>query len=206
MSTDDLIRRLAADLPGAGGAPRRRGPGLAVAALLALALTVPLCLAVHGLRAEGRAEDALGLLFWAVTAMAALWSAERLARPEPAPMMARGGPLVVLLGAVALMAWLGQREGVAVFRIDHVLHCVEIIGLLAVLPFLWLSRAMRRGAPASPRAAGAMVGLIAGAIGALAYTLSCPIDEALAALSAHTLSVLVVAAAGAALGPTLFSW
>ncbi|MEO1318893.1 MAG: NrsF family protein, partial [Pseudomonadota bacterium] len=44
------------------------------------------------------------------------------------------------------------------------------------------------------------------AIGALAYTFSCPIEDSLAALSAHSLSVLLVSALGAAVGPSIFSW
>ncbi|MEO0428433.1 MAG: NrsF family protein [Pseudomonadota bacterium] len=206
MKTDDLICRLAADLPDGPGDAQLRGVGLGRATVLAALITMPLCLMLYGMRAGGAAEDAMGLLFWVAMALAALWSARRLAVPEPAPMLATCGPLAALLAMVALMAGLGQREDVTVFRMDHVLHCAEIIGILAIAPFLWLSIAMRRGAPASPRAAGAMIGLIAGAIGALAYTFSCPIEDSLAALSAHSLSVLLVSALGAAVGPSIFSW
>ncbi|MEM6677537.1 MAG: NrsF family protein [Pseudomonadota bacterium] len=208
MKTEDLIHRLAADLPEAGlrGARPGHGVGLDGAAVLALVLTLPLCLALHGLRAGGTAADVVGLLVWLAAGAGALWSAHRLARPEPAPMIALCGPLGLLLAVLGGLAVLGLREGVTVFRADHLAHCAEVIGLLAILPFLGLTRAMRRGAPASPRAAGATIGLIAGAIAALAYTLSCPIDDAVAALSAHAFSVLLVTGLGAVLGPSLFSW
>lgn len=206
MRTDDLIRRLAADLPESGRQASRRGIGLGGAAAGSAMLTLPLCLALYGLRTNGPAEDAVGLLLWAGLGVAALSSARWLSRPEPSPMIALYGPLAVLIAAVAVMAWLGQRDGVTVFRADHVLHCAKIIGMLAVAPFLCMTFAMRRGAPASPRAAGAMIGLMAGAIAAFAYTLSCPIDDTLAALSAHAVSVVLISAVGAALGPALYSW
>ncbi|MEO0823519.1 MAG: NrsF family protein [Pseudomonadota bacterium] len=206
MRTDDLIRRLAADLPAGTPAAGRPRLGLGRTAAMALVLTVPLSALIYGLRADLGAGEAFGVVFWAATAAAAVWAASRLARPEPAPLVALIGPLAALLCAVGLMAWLGRGEGVTVFRADHVAHCAEIIGLLSLPPFLWLSVVMRRGAPASPRAAGATIGLIAGAIAALAYTLNCPIGDALAALSAHTVSVLLVSALGAVVGPSVFSW
>ncbi|MEM7527226.1 MAG: NrsF family protein [Pseudomonadota bacterium] len=206
MRTDDLIRRLAADLPDAASIAERRPASFGLVATVALALTIPLSVALYGPLIDLQRADLLGLAFWAGTVAVAVWATHRLARPEPAPILTLFGPPAILLAATMIMAWLGRDGGVTVFRTDHILHCAEIVGLLALGPFLWLSFVMRRGAPASPRAAGAMIGLIAGAIAALAYTLNCPIEDALAALSAHTVSVLLVSAFGATIGPSLFRW
>lgn len=206
MRTDDLIRQLAADLPQAAARARARPIGLLGAGAAALAITLPVSLWLYGLRAGGPAEDMLGLLVWLAAASGALWAARHLARPEPPPILALWGPPALLVIAVPLMAWAGQQSETPVFRTDHMMHCAEAIGLLSLGPFLWLTYVMRRGAPASPRTAGAIVGLVAGAIGAFAYTLSCPIDSNLTALSAHTSSVLLVTALGALAGPVLMRW
>ncbi|MEM6973242.1 MAG: NrsF family protein [Pseudomonadota bacterium] len=206
MRTDDLIRRLAADLPDGGATSANGGLGLGGAAGVALVLTIPLSLVLYGLRVAAPGEATLGVMLWAAMTAAALWATIRMSRPEPAPPLARFGPLAALLVAMAAMALMGQVQGITAFHPTHVMHCAQIIGLLATAPFLFLCHAMRRQAPSSPRAAGAMIGLVAGAIGALAYTLSCPIDEMIAALSAHSLSVLLVAMLGALVGPSLLTW
>lgn len=206
MRTEDLIRRLAADLPADAAGLHHRRIAFGTVAAITAAITVPLSAALYGFRIDLQLADLFGAGFWTTTIALAVWAARRLAQPEAAPLLARAGPIGMLLLAVIVMAVLGELQGVTVFRLDHIAHCVEIVGLLALGPFLCLSYVMRRGAPASPRAAGAMLGLIAGGIAALAYTLNCPIEEALAALSAHTVSVLLVSALGMLLGPMILTW
>ena len=65
---------------------------------------------------------------------------------------------------------------------------------------------MRGLAPTQTRLAGAAVGLLAGAIGAMAYTLHCPEMGAPFLAIWYVAGVLVPTVAGALLGPRMLRW
>ncbi|MEM6904946.1 MAG: NrsF family protein [Pseudomonadota bacterium] len=205
MKTDDLISALAQE----NGAALR-APGLTLSltmgACLAVAGTIGLSVLLYGVRSDGPTSGALGLGVWSLLAVVALISATRLKLPEPAPWLVIVGPLVGLLSLLLVVAMLAHSQGIALVRMDHLVHCLQTVGLLSVIPFLGMSAMMRRNAPASPLAAGAIAGLVAGAVGALAYSISCPISDPVASLSAHTLTVLIIASVGALLGHRFYAW
>jgi hypothetical protein len=66
--------------------------------------------------------------------------------------------------------------------------------------------ALRTFAPTRPAWAGAVAGLVAGALGAFAYAFHCP-EMAPPFLAVwYSLGMLIPAAAGALLGPRLLRW
>lgn len=86
------------------------------------------------------------------------------------------------------------------------LLCLYCIPLFAIVPFLLLVWALRQGAPTHLRAAGAMAGLVAGAIGATAYAFHCPDDSLPFVAVWYGLSILSCVGVGALLGPRVLRW
>lgn len=86
------------------------------------------------------------------------------------------------------------------------LVCMSSVPLLSAIPLAALIVAMRRGAPASPMGAGAVAGLLAGAIGATFYAAHCPDDSPLFVAVWYTIGIAVVAALGAAIGSRALKW
>jgi hypothetical protein len=77
------------------------------------------------------------------------------------------------------------------------------VALPAMAALLWTVRGM---APTRLREAGFAAGLLAGALGAIGYSLHCP-EESLAFVAVwYTLGIVVSGALGALLGPRLLRW
>ena len=155
-------------------------------------------------------------MFWVklgfVTVMAvfALPANLRLARPG-----ARLGRLpwgvaapvgVIWLLAVLVMAQAPEQTRPALLWGQTWSACPVNISLLSVPAFVMLMWAMRGLAPTQTRLAGAAVGLLAGAIGAMAYTLHCPEMGAPFLAIWYVAGVLVPTVAGALLGPRMLRW
>jgi hypothetical protein len=213
MKTDDLISLLAtgagAVAPGAAG--RRHAVALACGAAGALAL-----MAVQfGPRPD--LAQAVGLsMFWVKLAFpaallaAALLAVLRLSRPgvrlERAPA-AIAAPVVAMwlfAAAVLLEAAPGERAAL-VFGATWA-SCPFNVALLSAPVFVALLWAMKGLAPAQPALAGAAAGLLAGATGALVYTLHCPEMAAPFLAVWYFLGMLIPTALGALLGPYLLRW
>jgi hypothetical protein len=211
VKTERLIDLLARD---AGPAPRalvlrRLGP----AALLGLLASAAVALGWLGsVPAEMYRTPApwMKLGYGAALALAAGWLAARLGRPA-APLagpqrataavlaaMAAVGAVVLLLApdAARLQALLGHSWARCPWN-------VALLSLPALAAALW---ALRGLAPTRPRAAGLAAGLMAGALGALGYALSC--EESSPAFVAvwYTAGVALVGLLGAALGPRVLRW
>ncbi|MEM8698904.1 MAG: NrsF family protein [Pseudomonadota bacterium] len=202
MKTEDLIAQLAGDRP-EPVASAFYGVGLLLIAMLA---TMGLSVLLYGVRSDGPTGGAWSVTIWAVLGIMALVSARRMRLPEPPQWLAVLAPFAGLLLLLLVLTGIAYSEGAALVRADHLIHCLQTVGLLAVMPFFAVSFLLRRGAPASPLMAGAMAGLVAGSVGALAYSISCPINDPMASLSAHTLTVLIIAALGALIGTRLYAW
>lgn len=213
MRTDELVNMLAA---GAGAVQpnqtRRRFAaavawGLLGAALLMAALLGPR----HDL------ERALLLpMFWVKLAFAAglaaagLFAALRLSQPGArltwvpgalaAPVLA-----IWLLAAIALARAEAAQRAVLFFG-DTWDVCPFLIATLSVPAFVAAMWAMKGLAPTRLRLAGAAAGLLAGAVGALVYSLHCPEMGAPFIGFWYLLGMLIPAAAGALLGPRLLRW
>ncbi len=213
MKTDDLISMLAS---GAGSVEpdvlRRRytvalGWG-AFGAMLLMAIML-------GVRPD-LAEAAWLPMFWVKLAFpaalfaGALFAVIRLSRPGvrlgrvPAAIAA---PVLVmwLLAAVVLLgAAPGERDELVLGQ--SAASCPFIIALLSVPlfgPVLW---AMKGLAPTSLALAGAAAGLLSGAGGALVYALYCPEMAAPFIGIWYLLGMLIPAAVGAAIGPSVLRW
>jgi hypothetical protein len=80
---------------------------------------------------------------------------------------------------------------------------ILLLSVPALFTALW---AMRSCAPTRPRWAGAAAGLLAGAIGALVYTLHCPELAAPFLGIWYVLGMLAPALLGATVGPRVLNW
>ena len=211
MKTQTLIDLLARD---AGPAPRalaarRLGPAVAIGLGLSLAAAL-MWLGPIPAALWQQPGPWLKLAYGVALAVAAAAWAARLGRPG-APA---GGPARVAAGVVLAMGLLGGLTLLAVpagERAAEVLGhswaaCpVNVLGLSlpALAAALW---ALRGLAPTNGRRAGFAAGLLAGAVGALAYSVSC--DELSPAFVAvwYTLGIALSGGLGALLGPRVLRW
>jgi len=209
----DLIETLANNLQ---PAPPRR-PVLTVIAPMAAAALIPLGIVVFvfGLRTD--MESAVMLPhFWVKLGIMALIAAAsvpallHLSRPGGKPgkglhiaaLLAAG---LVLAGLVNLVLTPGGE------RIDALLghswsSCLWKVSLLSAPLFVASIIGLRRMAPTRPRAAGLAAGLVAGGGAAAIYSLGCAETSLTFLASWYLLAVLLVAGAGALLGPRLLRW
>jgi hypothetical protein len=211
MKTDTLIDLLAR---GAGPAPtavaaRRLAPaaagGLAASAVLALGLIGPIPAHLYGTPAPW-----MKFAYAASLALAAAWLTARLARPLAhltVPRCAVACVLVVMGLCGALALWTAEPGARAAELLGLSWWAcpwgVLALSLPALAALLW---ALRGLAPTRPAAAGFAAGLLAGALGALGYTLSCP--EASPAFVAlwYTAGIGLAGCVGALLGPRVLRW
>jgi hypothetical protein len=84
--------------------------------------------------------------------------------------------------------------------------CALCIPGFAIVPFAGLIWALRRGAPTHLRRTGAVAGLVAGAVGAVAYAFHCPDDSIPFIALWYGAMVALCALVGAILGPRLLRW
>jgi hypothetical protein len=211
MKTDDLIDLLARE---AGPAPRavalrRLGPG-AFAGLLASAALAAGWLGWVPMALFSEPAPWFKLAYAAALALAGGWLAARLGQP-----LARlRGPLLALLLVLAsalgvgLAAWwlTPEAERLAGVLGHSAAQCpwnVLALSLPALAAALW---ALRGLAPTRPAAAGAAAGLLAGALGAAGYALSCTELGLGFVATWYTLGVAMAALLGALLGPRLLRW
>ncbi len=211
MRTDELIEWLAR---GAGPAPRaltiRRlapaaGLGLAASALLAVGLFGPIQAAMYASPAAW-----IKLAYPASLAVAAAWLTARLARPAARLVV----PQRVVLMVFATMGLLGMAALIRAEPADRAMALlgsswstcpwsVFILSLPGLGCALWAVRGL---APTRPAAAGFACGLLAGALGAFGYSLSCPeVSPAFVALW-YSLGIGLSGLVGTLLGPRILRW
>lgn len=211
MKTQAWIELLARD---AGPAPR---------ALVAKRLTPAVA---AGLLASAWASIAVfGLIPWSLfstpvpwtkmayagaLAMSAGWWAVQLSRPgapESRPRRVAIG-VVIVMAAVGLMSWLSQpaADRVAALLGHSWLSCAPsmlAVSVPALAASLW---ALRGLAPTRPRVAGFAAGVLAGSIGAMGYTLSCPESSAAFVAVWYSLGIFLTGGLGALLGTLALDW
>ena len=213
MKTDELIHLLAADeRPVVSTGIERR---FAVACAVGIAGAGALMLVLFGLHPDLRATLALPM-FWGKLVFAAGLAAAGLAllRRMARPGMATGAaalwlavPPVVLW---AMAAW-ALSQVPAAERVPMVLGstwrtCPFNIAALSVPAFVAGFWALKGAAPTRLAAAGAVAGLLAGALGALVYALHCP-EMATPFLGVwYVAGMAIPTVAGALLGPRLLRW
>lgn len=117
----------------------------------------------------------------------------------PAPLLLAGAVVVELL-TVPPQAWSAHLIG------HNAAHCLTFIPLISLAPLACLLIALRSGAPRHPALAGASAGLLAGALGAAIYALTCPDDSPLFVAAWYTAALAVITATSAAIGKYLLRW
>jgi hypothetical protein len=210
---EDLTDRLAADLrpTSAGFVSRRLLAGMGGGAVVSTALVAVLM----GLRPDMLLAS-LTLMFWIKLAYTlalagvALWSAERLARPDGAGWR-RGAWLALPLLLVAGLAIWQLAQAPAPMRGHMVMGgsaklCPWCILAFSIPPLIGLIWAMRALAPANLSRAGAMIGMAAGGVGASAYALHCPESTAPFLAIWYTLGIAGAGVLGLLLGPRVLRW
>jgi hypothetical protein len=213
MKTDELVTMLATNVGAveADTTARRYVTALGWGAFGATLLMAILL----GVRPDIEAAARLPM-FWiklafpASVALASLFAASRLSRPgaplgrAPAALAAS----VVAMWLLALYVLLGAAppERAALVMGSTWEYCLADVPKLAVPVLVATLWAMKGLAPTRLALAGAAAGLLAGAIGALAYALHCPEMEAPFLAVWYVAGMLIPAAAGALLGPFVLRW
>jgi RNA polymerase sigma factor (sigma-70 family) len=88
---------------------------------------------------------------------------------------------------------------------DEWLECLLSIPIIAIVPFAVIIAAVRRAAPTNLARTGAVAGLVAGGVSAMAYALCT--DDSLPFVAAwYGGTIVLCTLAGAALGPRLLRW
>jgi hypothetical protein len=212
MKTDDLIRALAADREPAG--PK---PGLALFLTAACGFVVSAIFFMWQIGPRPDLPSAmhsftfmLKPLEMGLLVVAAAILVVRLARPG-VPL---GGTLLIAAAAPAIMVaalaveltnvpraeWLVRLAGV------HWYMCVINIVLLAMPMLAALLFGLRYGAPTRPMLAGAMAGLLSGALSATLYISHCPDDSPIFVAAWFTLAIAISTGIGALAGSRLLHW
>ena len=89
---------------------------------------------------------------------------------------------------------------------DEWLECLLSIPIIAIVPFAVIIAAVRRAAPTNLARTGAVAGLVAGGVSAMAYALHCTDDSLPFVAVWYGGTIVLCTLAGAALGPRLLRW
>lgn len=212
MRTEDLINALKADakpqtMP-LGRAWRTAVPAAAVLAAIAFFLLL-------GPRPD--IADALETLRFPfkfvvtlVLAGAALSLLPALSRPG-APTGRRwlwllAAPLLLAAAVAAELLNVPPEAWGRVWWGTNMALCLTFIPLIGLAPLGVFLAVLRHGAPTRPRLAGAIAGLLAGAIAATFYAAHCPDDSPLFVASWYSLAIAGLTLAGTLLGPRIARW
>ena len=207
-STDDLIRSLAST------AGMRRSASLktafAVTGAASLACVLLLVLSVIGVR-QDFADMAVRMPFaFKVAYTGAVVVGTSAVALYAATPGASATALYALSPAVILL-FLGVIFDPTGFPIlgrtnTAVVFCVGSILFLSLPAMILTFVAMRKGAPTQLRFAGAVIGVLAAAVGALAYTLACKNDGTAFVAIWYAVACTIMAAIGAVVGHRVLRW
>lgn len=210
MKTDELIAALAADTtPRAAPAARlviALAAGLAVSALALVFVWHTRPDLAAALASPAVAKTVLPVIL----ALAALWLARGITRPEARLRAERALVGALMLAALGAIGWGLARDGVAgllaALETPNLITCLVSVPALSALPMAGTLWAMKGGAPASPSRAGAAAGLVSAAAATALYSLHCPEDSLLFFLPAYGFAILTVVGLGALIGRRLLRW
>jgi hypothetical protein len=211
MTTDDLIRALAAD----GHAGRKPAVALLVALPAATTLVALLFFTRIGFRDD--IDTALQtvrfpfkfavILPLAVVTVGALFRSTgpiqafgRWATLLPLPLLLLGAGVAAELLAIPRSDWMARAIG------SNAVNCMTLIPLLAAGPLAMFIAALRNGAPVHPGPSGAMAGLAAASIAATFYAMNCFDDSPLFVITWYPIATLGVVLAGYVAGIRYLRW
>jgi hypothetical protein len=209
--TDSLIHALAREA-GTGWLSGARAFKLTliVATLASLSLSVTAVLLLVGVRPDfavalHRAPFAYKVAPMLALGLGGLFLASRAALPGSGRLTA-----LSLVPGLALLAFRAatDRSGLSFTGNTDISVPVCVMTILAVSlpPLVVLLCVMRTGAPTRPALAGAIAGMLSGALGAGAYALACKNDAGLFVALWYPLAILAMAALGAAIGRRVLAW
>jgi len=112
---------------------------------------------------------------------------------------------IVLLSAISLGLAPSSHWNRMVMG-DEWVECLLSIPIIAIVPFAVIIAAVRRAAPTNLVRTGAVAGLIAGGVSAMAYALHCTDDSLPFVAVWYGGTIVLCTLAGAALGPRLLRW
>jgi hypothetical protein len=213
MKTDDLVALLSTNPEPVDRRSVARTLHVALAAGLIVSLGI--ALAALGVRSDLMTARALVFLLLklaftvGIVGVASMYLT-RLARPGgerktsavlvAIPFGAIAVLSVISLGFAPSSHWDKMIVG------DQWLECLLSIPIIAIVPFAATIFAVRRAAPTNLVRAGAVAGLIAGGVSAMAYALHCTDDSLPFVAVWYGGTIVLCTLAGAALGPRLLRW
>lgn len=213
MKTEEFVTLLATGVQPveAGATARRYSLALGWGGLGAMLMMA----AFLGVRAD-LAEAVRLPMFWVklgfplCVAVAAFHGAMRLSRPG-VPLgrvpIAIAAPVVALwLLAVVVLLGAAPDQRLALLLGGTWAVCPFLIAVLSAPVFGGTFWAMKGLAPTRPSLAGAVAGLLAGAVATAVYALHCPEMAAPFLATWYLLGMLIPTAVGALLGPRLLRW
>ncbi len=213
MKTDDLVALLSTNPEPVDRRSVVNTFGVALAAGTVAALGITLI--GLGVRPDLTTARALGFLavklsFAVGIVGLALAYLIRLARPgaegrTQSFLVALPFPAIVLLAAISLgLAPSSHWDRMIVG--EEWLECLLSIPIIAIVPFAISIWAVRKAAPTNLVRTGAVAGLIAGGVSAMAYSLHCTDDSLPFVAVWYGGTIVLCTFAGAILGPRLLRW
>lgn len=208
--TDDLIGGLARQAGSSTVAnPRAFRIVLGFAALCSLGISTTLVLTLLGVGPDLAAGHREPLVYKIVSmvmlSLGGLVLASRAALPGSGRLT-----FVALLPAVLVLTFraVTDQSGLSVMGSSNISvpGCVLLILTTSLMPLAILIGVLRMGAPTRPALAGAIVGMLSGALGATAYSLACRNDGGLFVAVWYPLGILVMAALGAIIARRALAW
>jgi hypothetical protein len=213
MKTDELVAILSTNLEPVGRKALVRTLFLAVGAGLIVALGI----AFFGLGIRSDFTSSGALIFLAVKLAfgigivgLAMVYLTRLARPggerKISPLLIVAPFLVIVFLAVISLGSAPRAHWDKMIVGNEWLDCLLSIPIIAIVPFAASIWAVRKGAPTNLVRAGALAGLVAGGVSAMAYALHC-MDDSLPFIAVWYGGTIVLCTfIGSVLGPRLLRW
>ena len=209
MNTDDLIDFLSTRVEAVD--PRRQDRVVALAVFGSFVAAALVCMLTLGLRpditeAVRTPGFFLKISFLAAVVAIAFYGLRRAARAGTT----RSGTLLFVLVPLGLV-WFAAGIELASLWYEVVMFrewrlCVVAIPLLSAIPLVLLTLVLREAVPTELPYCGALLGLVAGGIGALAYASYCLNDTPVYVGVWYAPGIALVTVFGWAMGPRLLRW
>jgi hypothetical protein len=178
-----------------------------------LAATLLLTVVWLGVRPDigaARMPIMMKAIFSAAAAATILPLAVRLMRPGR-PLAWRIGAVAVFVGVAAVATIVALMGEVPERRMEAWLGggfpwCLVVVPILAAPTAALLAWLMRSFAPTRLTLTGAAIGALSGGVGAMAYSMYCPIDSVAFVTTWYVVAIALCAALGAVLGARILRW